>query len=146
MEVNRYQVKCNYSSIAGKQYLVNAKIACKEAWRLRLVNDRLHVTCEKELNVYNMEGDLVESIQYKHCNDPDVTSGLPLGNNEYIIADNKQGLYLINDNGEVVTKLCNGSFCDIFHYKDKIYALEYKTVNINVFEYVNQCITNLHQI
>jgi hypothetical protein len=63
-----------------------------------------------------------------------------------MIADNNQGLYHINDNGEVVAKLCDGLFSDVYEYKEHYYALEYAPVNIHVFNKNNQSITRLNQI
>jgi hypothetical protein len=111
-----------------------------------MASNEIHVTISTELNIYNMEGDLVKSIQYKHCKEPNVSSSLPIGNNEYIIADNNKGLYHINNNGHVVAKLCDGSFCDVYEYKEKYYAFKYKTANVHLFYSNNQCITKLTKI
>jgi hypothetical protein len=144
--VNSYPVQCKYSSITNKQYSITRIIKCGVAQRLRLVNGNLHVTMEKELNVYNMNGNQTTSIKFQHSYHPCVSSSLPFNNNTYIIADSNLGIFRINIKDELVTKISAGNFSDVYEFKNKLYTLEYITGQVYVFFINNKSVSRIHAV
>ena len=103
------------------------------SFTIRYLNGKIWYPTRNAVHVYNTTGTKLKVLDINYPNSIEKA----INGDLFIACYHNSGLYVMGDN-EAPQKLCDGSFADVYSYRDKVYALEYEKKLIMEFYCISE--------